>query len=150
MNAYDHLNGSRRPGTCFPSSRVLTLLYPELSYVEGQVFFTYAGREINGLSHVEGQAVLTYDGGLPLGHAWNETPDGHVIDSTLAPDAVAIFQPIRYEPHKRWTHSEILALVDAVHRAPDRVSFTPGYDPPSPGGWGLLDAGPLPTIEELS
>lgn len=53
-----------RPGECFESSEKLAARYPELRYVEG----------LRTLDVVDGSSVIE--------HAWNELPDGTVIDST--------------------------------------------------------------------
>ena len=59
------------PGTCRESSWVLAACYDELEYVEGilvMIIPTTDGQVVRG--HIE--------------HAWNVTPDGTVIDSTLS------------------------------------------------------------------
>src|SRR6266446_4717519 len=62
MNAYPE----RFPrGNCHQNARWMVQLHPELSYVQGYLVFTDPGE----LEH-------------RVTHAWNETPDGLVVDST--------------------------------------------------------------------
>lgn len=60
MSAYPKMP----PGTCYPSSRVLAVMYPELTYVEGWLEITV------------GAAVSK------VAHAWCETAEGEIVDST--------------------------------------------------------------------
>jgi hypothetical protein len=61
------------PHTCHQSSRILAWLYPELSYVEGQIV----------LLDDDGRDVVDRDGRpWSMDHAWNETTAGEIVDST--------------------------------------------------------------------
>lgn len=77
MTIYDE----RLPrNNCFHNARWMVLMYPELSYVEGNLVFTdHDGREYR------------------LEHAWNATPDGRLVDSTAW--AFEGTLPYRYERH---------------------------------------------------
>jgi hypothetical protein len=80
-------------GNCQQNARWMTLMYPELTSVEGYLVFT----EPDGTER-------------RLEHAWNETADGRVVDSTAwAFDGQTL--PYRYERDPQaW--SRFAALVE--------------------------------------
>lgn len=67
-------------GTCYMSSRTLAEIFPELQVVYGRV--TWFVRDV----------------GCTLDHAWNVTPAGVIVDSTLEPDPDA--EQVTYWPNE--------------------------------------------------
>lgn len=65
-------------GNCRENAWWMVAMYPELSYVEGYVVFTESDETERRMEH-----------------AWNEAPDGRIVDSTAW--AFAGTAPYRYE-----------------------------------------------------
>jgi hypothetical protein len=68
-------------GCCHQNARCMAERHPELAYVEGYLVFPLAEPF----------------GDYRLEHAWNETPDGTIVDSTAWP----YDPPFRYEAAPR-------------------------------------------------
>jgi hypothetical protein len=81
---------------CRQNAWWMVAMYPELVYVEGYLVFT----ELDGTER-------------RMEHAWNEAPDGRIVDSTAW--AFAEEGPYRYQPdHLAW-----LRLADSMERPAD-------------------------------
>jgi hypothetical protein len=100
----------RLPGnSCRDNAWWMAAMYPELSYVEGYVVFTEPDETERRMEH-----------------AWNQTPNGRIVDSTAW--AFAGTAPYRYErDHLAWPH-----LADSMRRLaePTRTDWPIDDGPP--------------------
>lgn len=102
-----------RVGTCYPSSRLMSLVHP--------------------LEYVEGVLVIGVDEWtVPLAHAWCVDPDGAIVDVTLSAELRASDNELRYIEVRRGTNltvtelgargnpDDLMALADTYRVSPPR------------------------------